>query len=618
MSTLSDTIKNIKLKKQVDDLLLESSKRAFAKRRTKQPVASSIGKEHIKVGNMVIDSLNAKKELASISKTTQEEVNPPAFQSYTPIEQAIVDRYTTEMKKLYPGAYANAEITQLPGESVKNFAARKDVARMKIPTGLNALNDAYDFFRLQLRQTLINNKVPERDVTEVLLTLNKDETPIESCANALELIDSFGKGRHLSLKRGDDLIQYVRDHIVGIKQSHDLMTDEIEDDAERIARRTELIQRQLDASDAAAAAAAMLAASSSAASSSAASSAASSSAASSMFLAKPTPTTTPVKSSATQPTVSQKERLRIQAEIRTLFSKSDKPGKHFIVRQLGKDQYGQPRVLKNLSNQELARMYSSLNSIDTTSSSTDTHLYPDLPPLEPSAPSAPSAPSKKPVNAPEHHRFFNPGTVPKKPKQKGPEGLGINKKRKNRDTPPDFDVGDDPSEDLSALDDNGDETYTKRRRTNAASNPSYKAFGTYFVSIPQLDSNFLRVSYASGASIPAFPSQYISNQLAKIISGVLFDGALNKRSIEGLDQREHALLSRLMTKSKLGTSLSMEKFTEDKDEMAMSRYHVLRGMIEGGNDSDITVNEFKSIVRHLMSRGMIKHAHGVKILAAVA
>lgn len=147
--------------------------------------------------------------------------------------------------------------------------------------------------------------------------------------------------------------------------------------------------------------------------------------------------------------------------------------------------------------------------------------------------------------------------------------------------------------------------------------PSYQRLGHLYVSMSDLDKGNLAVCYSNGVQAKTIPRKRISPQLRDVIYTVIEQGRAPHSSIERLPEPDRALLSTLLHSTKVAKGLGVEHYIESADRAALDRMDILKGMIQGGNDSKYVLKEMKELTKKMMEKGHIKRLAGMKILASL-
>mgnify|MGYP007089521774 CR=1 FL=1 len=147
--------------------------------------------------------------------------------------------------------------------------------------------------------------------------------------------------------------------------------------------------------------------------------------------------------------------------------------------------------------------------------------------------------------------------------------------------------------------------------------PSYQRLGHLYVSMSDLDKGNLAVCYSNGVQAKTIPRKRISPQLRDVIYTIIEQGRAPHSSIERLPEPDRALLSTLLHGTKVAKGLGVEHYIESADRAALDRMDILKGMIQGGNDSKQVLKEMKELTKKMMEKGHIKRLAGMKILASL-
>ena len=146
--------------------------------------------------------------------------------------------------------------------------------------------------------------------------------------------------------------------------------------------------------------------------------------------------------------------------------------------------------------------------------------------------------------------------------------------------------------------------------------PAYREFGKYIIHSKNLEEGVLNPKYPSGASIPALKPVNVSDNYKEFISDILEGGGLTRTSekhFNSLTAPEQSHFVKLIRGAGLKIPLT------GKDEAAEStRFEILSGEWEAGNDNVKLVAELKTLLCKFIEDGRINKKKGLEMLFNLA
>jgi hypothetical protein len=140
-------------------------------------------------------------------------------------------------------------------------------------------------------------------------------------------------------------------------------------------------------------------------------------------------------------------------------------------------------------------------------------------------------------------------------------------------------------------------------------------FGKIIIHYDNLDDLKLNCKYASGSQIPKLPKTSISEEMSALLMSLIDTQEINFQLAKQLKDSEKDLLVQLMKTSGLSKQLN---FTKSKIEPSRSdlklRYNVLIGEIEAGNNSEVIVQELKTVIEKLIKLNLIAEDSGKEMI----
>lgn len=135
------------------------------------------------------------------------------------------------------------------------------------------------------------------------------------------------------------------------------------------------------------------------------------------------------------------------------------------------------------------------------------------------------------------------------------------------------------------------------------SRAKWKTFGKFIINYNELDNQKLKIRYISGSQVPKMKNTTISNEFSSLLSHLLDTKQINYELIKQLSDKEKTLFNNLMDLSGLKKQLN---YKTQKLEVSVkdlkTRYNILYGEIEAGNNSKEVIDELKIVINKLVEK----------------
>ena len=134
---------------------------------------------------------------------------------------------------------------------------------------------------------------------------------------------------------------------------------------------------------------------------------------------------------------------------------------------------------------------------------------------------------------------------------------------------------------------------------------NFQQFGKLQINISKLLNLKLYVCYATGSPFGTIKqNQPVSSKFVDILIFIMDTDKLPENEIEMLDMTEGELFDTLMTYSGLKKKYKYKHSRPNIDTLK-ERFVTIQGLMEGGNDSEILINEAKFILKLLYASDVI-------------
>ena len=149
---------------------------------------------------------------------------------------------------------------------------------------------------------------------------------------------------------------------------------------------------------------------------------------------------------------------------------------------------------------------------------------------------------------------------------------------------------------------------------------NYTTFGILQIHHSDLYDGKLKVLYLTGSPFPKVKSQKVSPDLQSLLLDLIetnFENEIDDQTVQRLSERERNIFHTLLKGSGLQQRL---KYTLKPRTIAdiQTRFELLQGSIEAGNDSKDVINEAIDLLKLLMLAGKVNADEGNEIINSFA
>ena len=149
--------------------------------------------------------------------------------------------------------------------------------------------------------------------------------------------------------------------------------------------------------------------------------------------------------------------------------------------------------------------------------------------------------------------------------------------------------------------------------------PAYVNFGKFIINTQKLHENILRVLYGkSGININTIKSTHISEDFKDLLMEIIEKNKFNERVFNRLVSSEKQLFGKLIKMAGLKSVLGIKSLSDPDNDEKLTRWAIVQGEIDAGNDSEKLKKEAKSLIYHFIKSGQITNAQANPILLSLS
>ena len=149
---------------------------------------------------------------------------------------------------------------------------------------------------------------------------------------------------------------------------------------------------------------------------------------------------------------------------------------------------------------------------------------------------------------------------------------------------------------------------------NYTQEPKYKTFGKYIINWNKLiQDDIFNVKYPSGGAIPHFKPTRITDKFQDFLIDFVEKNGINSKLYDQDPEDEKRLFESVTTGAGVFHKLQLKKRKLD-DDADQTRFEILRGELQSGNNSPIIQNELRKIIMKFINEKRITKTEGYEIL----
>ncbi len=130
----------------------------------------------------------------------------------------------------------------------------------------------------------------------------------------------------------------------------------------------------------------------------------------------------------------------------------------------------------------------------------------------------------------------------------------------------------------------------------------------YFIDTHKLNNNVLEIRYNKNRHLTNVKSQVIGNGVKQIIHNILNNDSLNEKDYHVLTEHEKHLIRTILN------MLEKSHLLSNADEQFNTKFQILLGQYNAGNNSEMLRNQLKQYIIHAMKLNMIGRQAGQQML----
>ena len=145
--------------------------------------------------------------------------------------------------------------------------------------------------------------------------------------------------------------------------------------------------------------------------------------------------------------------------------------------------------------------------------------------------------------------------------------------------------------------------------------PKFISFGKYLLNKPHLyNDSKLTLRFPSGGAIPTIKPTNVSEDFQEFLIDLIESGKTNEPLYKSVSKEEKLFFQKISKGAGLVHKLGVKQIPDDSDVKDLSRYKLLFGEVEAGNNNKQMINELKGLILKFMNNGRMKRIEGQALL----
>lgn len=145
--------------------------------------------------------------------------------------------------------------------------------------------------------------------------------------------------------------------------------------------------------------------------------------------------------------------------------------------------------------------------------------------------------------------------------------------------------------------------------------PKFISFGKYLLNKPHLyNDSKLTLRFPSGGAIPTIKPVGVSEDFKEFLIDLIESGKANEPLYKSVPKEEKLFFQKITKGAGLVHKLGVKQIQDDSDAKDLSRYKLLFGELQAGNNNRQMINELKGLILKFINNGRMKRTEGQALL----